>query len=425
MKDEKETSDIEALLFRPSKVSWGVQATIIKLEPRIERMTLFTIIFIIFLAIIWAYFSIKAVVVDASGEITPVAAPIPVMAKSSFTIKNILVKDNQTLLKDDLVIETTRHLDVRVRKDIELVFIDMAKLLSTEKQGLCRYDCMQKLKIIAEERLNFLDKIDQSMDFYREVVDLNRAFKEYYLQLRAVKVLPETLISLQNEIRINQKRISEIDKRRARQILALEYEELQNKVISLQTSVKEKELNSKSSIDSSRTNYDIALSKINQSFKYYNDNSVVRTSNTGKIRFSNLKGVGQTVSGGETLFLMTQSSSDLWLKFQISEADLSKVKVSQKVKIDLSSYPASEFGIQKATVVEILDKLPVENEQNKTPSFVGFAKLDSQYVRFKGKDFSLRSGMQGNVKIIITHETLLNIFIKKIFSIKEEYLGDM
>ena len=87
MENKKTTSDIEALLFRPSKVSWGVQTTIIKFNPRVERLVLLSIIASLIFAIVWAYFSQQAVVVDATGEITPIASPIPMISKTGFTIK--------------------------------------------------------------------------------------------------------------------------------------------------------------------------------------------------------------------------------------------------------------------------------------------------------------------------------------------------
>jgi multidrug efflux pump subunit AcrA (membrane-fusion protein) len=423
MTKKNETSDIEALLFRPSKVSWGVQTAIIKLNPKNERIALFSIIGILISTIIWAYFSIQAVVVDASGEIIPIASPIPMMSTSSFTIKKISAKDNQLLKKDDLVLESTRHLAEIEKRTINAVFMELGVLLDKEKKSDCLDACLINLKQIADERLNFLDSIDQGSEFYRDLTELNKSLNDYVLQLKSMKQLPETLTSLINDIRIARNRIQEVERRKAQKILALEYEELQNNLINLQTKVREKELNIKSMLDNSRTNYDIALAKMNQSFKMYQKNAIVTAPTTGRIRFVNVKGVGQNVNAGEMLFMMTQSSSDLWLKFNIAEADLSKIKLGQEARVDLSSYPASEFGIQKATVVELLDKLPVESEQQKTPHFTGFAKFGLQSVKFKNKLYPLRSGMQGRVKIIVKHESVLTIFIKKIFSIKDEYLG--
>jgi multidrug efflux pump subunit AcrA (membrane-fusion protein) len=425
MSDKKQTSDIEALIFRPNKVSWGVQKAIIKLNPTIERITLLTIILALSAAAVWSHFSQKAIVVDATGEIVPVAAPIPMIAKSNFTIRRIPVKDNQALQKGDVVLETTRFLEEGEKEDIQRVFAELAELLKTEKDGKCTEVCLAALKAHSEDGLAFQDKIDQQTEFHRNILELNKSLKDYLIQLRLFRSLPETLVSLNNEMRILQKRIQEIERRKAQKILGLEYEEFQSKVISLRTQIRERELNTKSSLDNARTNYDITLGKTPQSFKKYLEDAIVTAPTSGRVRFANLKGVGQTFNPGETLFLMTQDSSELWLKFQVGEVDLSKVKPSQEARIDLSSYPASEYGIQKATVVEVLDKLPVENEQQRNPNFVGFAKLHRQDVEFKEKTYPLRIGMQGKVKIIVKHESVLTIFIKRIFSLKDEYLGDV
>ena len=294
-----------------------------------------------------------------------------------------------------------------------------------EKSSGCAETCFVQLGYLTEDGFNFIQEIQQSSDFHRELVDLSKISKDYYIQLKTIRTLPETLSGLRNELRITEKRISQIELRNAQGILALEYEELQNKQISITAQLKEKELNSKAMIDNVRSNLEIALDKIGQSFRGYQQNSFIKAPTTGRIRFTGLKGVGQTVAGGEVLFMITQSSSDLWLKFNLAESDLGKVKIKQEVKIDLASYPASEYGVQKGVIVEVLDKLPAENDPSKTPYFVGYARLNSQKVKFRGAEFNLRSGMQAKVKIIVKHESLLTIFIKKIFSIKDEYLGDL
>jgi multidrug efflux pump subunit AcrA (membrane-fusion protein) len=424
-KKSKNTSDIEALIFRPSKVSWGLQKSIIRLNPFVERMT-FVLIIVVFLSgLLWSFLASKAVVVDSTGEIIPVSSPIPVMSKSVFTIKKILVKDNQELKKGDVVLESTRHLSDFEVTQIKSVFSRLNELLATEKNGSCMEVCFGELKVLSETGLDFQQKIDQNTDFYRELVELSKTLKDYSIQYRQLRSLPETMMSLNNELKITNKRIFEIERRKAKSILALEYEELQNKSINIQNQIKEKELNSKLMMDNARTNYEISLSKMPQAFKIYQDNTLVIAPIDGRVRFENIKGVGQIINNGDILFMITQASSDLWLKFQISESDVSKVKVGHELRIDLSSYPASEYGIQKAKVVEVRDKLPVENEQQKVPYFVGFAKLDRQYVEFRNKKYGLRIGMQGKVKIIVKHDRMLNIFIKKLFSIKDEYLGDL
>jgi|GEM_PF-4061876 hypothetical protein len=425
MSNKKETSDIEALIFRPSKVSWGVQNAIIKLNPKIERVTLISVISIVLLAVLWAHFSIKAVVVDTSGEITPVASPIPVIALGQMTIKEIKVRDNQQLNKDDIVILSTRYLEKDRILKIEKVFSDLKKLVMNEKSSGCSELCFAELGFLTEDGFSFIQDVQQASEFHRELVDLSKHSKDYYLQLKTIRTLPETLRGLRNELRITERRISQIELRKAQNILAIEYEELQNKQISLTAQLKEKELSSKAMIDNVRSNIEIAVDKIGQSFKVYQQNSYVKAPTTGRIRFSGLKGVGQTVAGGEVLFMITQSSSDLWLKFILAEADLGKVKNKQEVKMDLASYPASEYGVQKGVIVEVLDKLPAENDPSKSPSFIGYARLNSQRVKSRGAEFNLRSGMQAKVKIIVKHESLLTIFIKKVFSIKDEYLGDI
>jgi multidrug efflux pump subunit AcrA (membrane-fusion protein) len=425
MPSKKETSDIEALIFRPSKVSWGVQNAIIKLNPKVERLTLIAIISIFLLALLWSHLSIKAVVVDTSGEIVPVASPIPVIALGQMTIKEIKVRDNQQLNKDDIVLLSTRYLDKSRILKIESIFHDLKKIVANEKSSGCFEACLAELGYLTEGGFGFIQEIQQTSDFYRELVDLSKLSKDFYLQLKTIRNLPETLSGLRNELRITNKRISQIELRKAQNILALEYEELQNKQISLTAQLKEKELSSKAMIDTVRSSLEIGIDKIDQSFKNYQQNSVIKAPTTGRIRFSSIKGVGQTVGGGEVLFMITQSSSDLWLKFSVAEADLGKVKTKQEVKLDLASYPASEYGVQKGVIVEVLDKLTADNDQSRTPSFFGYARLNSQSVKFRGSEYNLRSGMQAKVKIIVKHESLLKLFIKKIFSIKDEYIGEI
>ncbi len=205
--------------------------------------------------------------------------------------------------------------------------------------------------------------------------------------------------------------------------MGVEYDELNTRYENLKSQLREKTLNANASLKSARNAVEVVLQKIPQDLKNYVANSTIRAPADGVVSFVDLKGPGQNISPGQTLVYLQGAGSELGVRLKVSDSDIGKVRRGMDVKLDIASYPSSEYGVQSATIREIPQKLDTSGKQSDS-TFDVYGDLAAQHVLFKGQKYPLRSGVSLRAKIIVSHETLLKYYLKQLLSLKDEYLGD-
>ncbi len=108
----------------------------------------------------------------------------------------------------------------------------------------------------------------------------------------------------------------------------------------------------------------------------------------------------------------------------ITNKDIGFVREGMKVDVRIDSFPYSEFGDIKGTVISVgSDALPPD-ETHKYYRFPAKVSLDQQSLNIKGKNISLQSGMSINANIKVREERTVmslftELFTKQVESLKE------
>jgi multidrug resistance efflux pump len=361
--------------------------------------------------------------VDTAGEFITKSPPLPISLSNSVKVKKVLIKNNTRVKKGDSLLYLSSYISPNDFEIIQSTFNHLKTNVEAEKNKKCSEQCQLFLKMLSQRGFPFLSKIDTNADFYRELNDLLRYLKDYQSQLNLIEQLPATTASIQNEINMAQKKINAIVSRKAEKILSFELEELKSRVINLKSQYKEKILSSQSALEASRNNLEVILTRIPKTLSDYTANSTVFSPGDGLITFAEFKGEGQVINPGQNIFLLHSSTSNLKVNLKLPDTEISKVKSGMSVRLDVSSYPATEFGIQEATITEIPEKVNF-NGQAKDNFFDVFAELKEPTLISRGKTYEYRSGMTAKAKIIVKHERVLTYYYKKLLSIKDDALGN-
>ena len=412
---------LESLIFKPAKVSWAINAFLAKQSNRGQKSFVYSVLAIVGGLVTWGYLSDHAIVIDSVGEIISKSPPIPVSASSTLTVKEILVKNNQTVKKDDVLVISTRNVGSDVEKQIDGSLSTLEKNIALDKRGACSQPCREHLQMVAGSSFPWLSKLDTSTEFYRNIGSLSKGLKDYVTQMGNLIALPTTTENLEFQIKSTRQKMDEIRRRNAQKILAVEYEDLQNKLLNFQGQVREKKLSAESSLTNSRNMVEVSLQQAVQTFSDYSSDSVIRAPLDGAIAFQELKGQGQIVGAGQIMMYVHSKNSELGVKLKLPEAEIAKVRKGMEVKLDISSYPASDYGVQSAEISEIPEKLDI-NDQKKDNNFDIYANLKTQGVQYRGQTLYMRSGVSLSAKIIVKHEKMIIFVWKKLLSIKDEYV---
>jgi multidrug efflux pump subunit AcrA (membrane-fusion protein) len=414
---------MESLIFRPAKVSWAINSYLMQNNARFERYFILSFLLVAGAFLGWAWNTTKAIVIDVPGELVTKTPPLPVSLSYSVKIKKILVANNQRVKKGDVLLHLNTFISAEQISEIQKTFFKLKENVDAEKRQSCPDSCELQLRLLAERGFPFLDKIDTGSDFYRELHDLSRQLKDYQTQLNYRAQLPATTASIKNEMANAQKKLKTIIASKAQKILAYEMEELKNKVIHLQAQYQEKVLSVQSSLEAARNALEVSIAKMPKSLTNYTANSTVVSPADGLLSFAELKGEGQLINPGQPLFFLNSSTSQLKIHLKIPNTDISKIRPEMPVRLDVSSYPAAEYGVQEGTISEIPEKLNFKNERQDN-HFDVYAELKEPHVLFRGKIYPYRSGMTAKAKVILKHEKVLTYYYKKLLSIKDEVLGE-
>lgn len=106
--------------------------------------------------------------------------------------------------------------------------------------------------------------------------------------------------------------------------------------------------------------------------------------------------------------VITNKREDIIVEAYVNNDDIGKIEVGMKVNCDIYAYPASEYGYITGEIVEIHNK----NNDGKYTVLIDLTTVDVKTRQ--GDTYSLRDGLEGEVKIITDRKSILFYLIDKI-----------
>ena len=121
------------------------------------------------------------------------------------------------------------------------------------------------------------------------------------------------------------------------------------------------------------------------------------------------KGRGYVANPSEPILKLVPGS-DLVARVFITNQDIGFVSQGMNADVRIDTFPFSEFGDVKGTIVNIgSDSLPPDQEHPYS-RFPARIELDRQVINVKGNEIPLQSGMSVSVNIITRKRSVLSIF---------------
>ncbi|PZO38656.1 MAG: hemolysin D [Pseudanabaena frigida] len=122
-------------------------------------------------------------------------------------------------------------------------------------------------------------------------------------------------------------------------------------------------------------------------------------------------GVGYVANANNTETVLKIVPEDqLVAKVFITNQDIGFVKENMPVDVRLDSFPFSEFGDIKGTIIWIGSDVVPPDQINPSYRFPAKIKLEKQTLSINGREIHLRSGMSLNVNIKIRDRTVISLF---------------
>ncbi|BAZ28868.1 HlyD family secretion protein [Cylindrospermum sp. NIES-4074] len=276
------------------------------------------------------------------------------------------------------------------------------KLQDTQGSLAIQQEVLSKLKTLSEEggisKLQYLNQLQQVQNLKAEVAQLIEEGKRLQFDIaKGRQELTNTVAvsdkSISEKIANNKQRIAEIDSQFMKVILDNEQRlaDVNSKISQTQLNVKYQEL---------------------------------RAPVGGTIFDLQAKNPGYVANPTQKLLQIVPNENYIAEVF-ITNKDIGFVRKDMKVDVRIDSFPYSEFGDIKGTVIDIgSDALPPD-QTHQFYRFPARIRLDSQSLTIQGKNITLQSGMSISANIKIREERSVLSLFTEMFTNQSESLKEI
>ncbi|MFS0516137.1 HlyD family efflux transporter periplasmic adaptor subunit [Nostoc sp. UIC 10607] len=142
--------------------------------------------------------------------------------------------------------------------------------------------------------------------------------------------------------------------------------------------------------------------------------SVIRSPIAGTLLQLNLRNPGQVVQPSEAIAQIAPLDAPLLIKARVPAQDIDKVKLGQKVQMQVSACPYPDYGTLQGTVKTVApDALPIGKNSADPVGYEVTIEPQTPYVGRGDRQCHLKSGMEGRADIISRQETVLQFILRK------------
>ncbi|MEA5618585.1 HlyD family efflux transporter periplasmic adaptor subunit [Cronbergia sp. UHCC 0137] len=146
--------------------------------------------------------------------------------------------------------------------------------------------------------------------------------------------------------------------------------------------------------------------------------TVIRAPITGTLLQLKLRNPGQVVQPSEAIAQIAPLDTPILIKAYVPAQDINKVKIGQKVEMQVSACPYPDYGTLKGIVQNVAPDAIQTNRNNPgvTPQVAGYEvtiEPETMYVGNSDRQCLLQAGMEGRADIISREETVMRFILRK------------
>lgn len=388
---------------------------------------------VIILIIILSAFISYPDVIKAQLKISTVSVPKSVVAKNSGRLVKILVKENESVKKGQILayLESTANPN------------DVLKLIKYIKAMLPKFsnaDSVVPDVSFVKEHLNLGELQVSYQTFYESYQKFNSAINDgFYLKSQSflfkdLKLIEQQADQLkkQKQLLIKDALLTNADYAMHKKLLdsaaetPSEFRQTESKYYSMQSrllqlnsdiiSLNVQYLNKKKEIEASKDEVFLTKQAFFQSMnsllsqaENWESEYTLRAPGAGQILFMGNIQENESIIANQTIFYLKEGDKQYIGLMDVPQFNMGKVHMNQEVLVKLNGYPFEEYGVIKGRIVSISD-LPYNGS-----TYLSKVSLEVPHsYNSNQKSIVLKNGMLADAEIITKESSLLERFIAKL-----------
>ncbi len=351
---------------------------------------------------------------------------------------DLQVKDQQLIEKGDILAQFDSEIDPKQIELIQVFLVTLTDSISMKKVfisselekinvGALQQSWMSLLSLIKER-----NELTNSEFFQKKVASIkNEIIQRKKLQeIAKLKLkLIEKEISLQQTQLSSSKRLlnkSAISKEeyfkeeKIENQLQQQYQNqnealIQNEIQlnGLIKNLNETTFNDGQQIQKLQASIKLSISALQNSIIDWKKNTAWVAPFDGKIMFNKQLNISSFYRAGEASLVIVPKGNDFRALMKVSVHGSGKIEKGQKVFIEFSNYPKSEFGMLEGTVKSI-------TSVSKNDMYEVEIQLPKKLITTYHQDIPVKSILKGSAKIITKNKRLIHRFFEKVINLIEK-----
>ncbi|BAU14825.1 secretion protein HlyD [Leptolyngbya sp. NIES-3755] len=143
--------------------------------------------------------------------------------------------------------------------------------------------------------------------------------------------------------------------------------------------------------------------------------AMIRATSDGTVFQLNLSNANQVVRPGDSIAQIAPTDTPLVVKARVANQDIDKVEIGQLTQLRVEACPYSEFGVLPGRVSAIAPDSNSSNQSsgNNDRTFSVTVSLDQTVLTHQQRQCHIQSGMEATANIISKEETFLQFILRK------------
>lgn len=401
--------------FKDNQISWAAVDAVAEGPSFLSQLGVAFLFLFVVCFFIYASQAKVPVVVEGPGRVVSSLPSVPLRSQSTFTVALVNVRDGDIVKRGQVL--------VTARESLSQESIDMLKNMI---KGLQLINDLPDTALCLNCRtlLQQLTQIYLSIKTQGEMSHLMASINDQIRHLNSVvdgyNDLEKSVAGTRNQIKLAQKKLADIARRKGQVAQATEVENLESYIARESNSIADRFRTAASQIKDVRRTLKARTKELIDRTEQIDKTYAVMAPIDGKISNLRIKGTGELVTTGQELMELIPANSANIALIEVANKDIANIKIGDEVIISIDSMPELDFGTINGKILDVVSA-DVE-ESMRGPANTNFKVKVSIPVSSLSNGVGEKPillGMNLKGRIVTRFESLAKSIYRVLFRVKE------
>ncbi len=401
--------------FKDNKISWAAVDVVAEGPSFLSQLGVAFLFLFVVCFFIYASQAKVPVVVEGPGRVVSSLPSVPLRSLSTFTVAQVNVHDGDVVKRGQVLVTARESLSQESIDRLKNMIKGLQLINDLPDTALC-LNCRTLLQQLTQIYLSIKTQGEMS----NLMASINDQIRHLNSVVDGYNDLEKSVAGTRNQIKLAQKKLADIARRKAQMAQATDVENLESYIARESNSIADRFRTAASQIKDARRTLKARTKELIDRTEQIGKTYAVQAPIDGKISNLKIKGTGELVTTGQELMELIPANSANIALIEVANKDIANIKVGDEVIISIDSMPELDFGTING---KILDVVSADIEENmRGPANTNFKVKVSIPVSSLSNGVGEKPillGMTLKGRIVTRFESLAKSIYRVLFRVKE------